>query len=111
MPCFNLTGSSTFFGWPEIRTIARSCVGPATTYPTATYLYRGDPLRALTLQCANCNVIPEILLKLQRGNPKLRILEVPFQFERRVFGESKRSLVWFVATYLWTLVRLRFSAE
>ncbi len=74
-------------------------------------LYRGDQLRALTLRCANFDVIPEILLKLHRAYPKLQILEVPFQFERRVFGESKRSLVWFMTTYLWTLVRLRFSSK
>lgn len=94
---------NTVFG----RVLGIACHDLSNSYK----LYRGDQLRSLTLRCANFDVIPEILLKLQRGNPRLRILEVPFQFERRVFGESKRSLVWFVVTYLWTLVRLRFSLK
>jgi dolichol-phosphate mannosyltransferase len=39
----------------------------------------------------------------------VRILEVPFSFKKRMFGETKRNLIMFVISYLYTLLRLRFG--
>lgn len=70
-------------------------------------LYRGEQLRRLTLRCDNFDVVEEILFKLRKGNPGLRILEVPFTFKKRMFGETKRNLFLFILTYLYTIVKLR----
>lgn len=71
-------------------------------------IYKGDDLRAIQLHCDNFDIVEEILVKLSRRRT-LRIKEVPFTFKKRMFGESKRSLVLFVFSYLFTLLRLRFG--
>lgn len=70
-------------------------------------LYRGADLKALTLRCANFDIVEELLVKLNR-RAKLRVKELPFTFRKRMFGDTKRNLLWFIATYLVTLLRLRF---
>lgn len=59
-------------------------------------LYRGDMLRELTLRCSNFDVVEEILFKLYKKTPSLRIVEVPFVFKKRMFGETKRDLLSFM---------------
>jgi len=39
----------------------------------------------------------------------LRITEVPFSFKKRLHGKTKRNLVAFMVSYLFTLLRLRFG--
>lgn len=70
-------------------------------------LYRGDHLRALELASDHFDVVEEILVRLVDGHPGYRVLEVPFRFERRRTGTSKRSLGAFLLGYLATLRRLR----
>ena len=70
-------------------------------------LYTGGQLRALRLKCANFDIVEEILFKLSRANPGLKIVEVPFTFKKRMFGETKRDLFAFIFTYLYTIVKLR----
>lgn len=72
-------------------------------------LYRAELLKKLDLHCSNFDIIEEILFKLQRFNPGLRIKEVPFTFKKRMFGETKRNLLVFMLTYLVTMIRLRLS--
>lgn len=72
-------------------------------------LYRGDRLKTLKLYCANFDIVEEILVKLVRGDRNTRILELPFTFEKRKFGETKRNLVVFMFSFLVTLLRLRFG--
>jgi dolichol-phosphate mannosyltransferase len=72
-------------------------------------LYRRQQLLGIRLSCRNFDVIPEILLRLKRAHPALRMKELPFRFEPRVHGVSKRRLVTFILTYLATLARLRWS--
>ena len=69
-------------------------------------LYRGDQLRALKLECDNFDIVEEILVKLKVYHPALRILEIPFTFERRKEGKTKRNLVLFAIGYFFTLCRL-----
>ncbi len=71
-------------------------------------LYRASQLRELQLRCRNFDIIEEILFKLTRKF-KIKIKEVPFTFKKRMFGDSKRNLVVFMMTYLYTLLRLRFG--
>lgn len=72
-------------------------------------LYRATDLKQLRLQCQNFDIVEEILFKLRWANPKLRIRELAYTFKKRMFGETKRNLFLFMLTYIWTLVRLRFS--
>jgi len=71
-------------------------------------LYKSEDLKRLTLRCDNFDIIEEILYKMNRAK-KLKILEIPFTFKKRMFGESKRSLLAFIFTYVVTLFRLRLS--
>jgi dolichol-phosphate mannosyltransferase len=73
-------------------------------------LYRGEQLRALRLKCENFDVVEEILFKLARANPGLKIVEVPFTFKKRMFGETKRDLIAFIFTYLYTIIKLRLMS-
>lgn len=80
-----------------------------TDVSTSFKLYRGDLLRALHLTCNNFDIIEEMLFKLGKVHPGLRLKEVPFTFQRRRSGKTKRNLLRFIVTYLVTMVRLRFS--
>lgn len=72
-------------------------------------LYPGDALRELPLRCDNFDIVEEVLYKLMRRNSGFTILEVPFTFKKRMFGQTKRNLVAFVGSYALTLLRLRFG--
>lgn len=69
-------------------------------------LYRGDDLRALTLECENFDIVEEILVKLCCARPDYRVKEIPFTFEKRKAGKTKRNLGKFALSYLGTLRRL-----
>lgn len=68
-------------------------------------LYEGDELRALRLECANFDIVEEILIKLSYGRPDFGVREIPFTFGRRKAGRTKRDLVAFAFSYLATLAR------
>lgn len=74
-------------------------------------VYRAEMVKGLVLRCDNFDIIEELLFKLKKCHPRLIIHEVPFTFKKRMFGETKRSLVAFMLTYLLTMLRLRFSRE
>lgn len=75
-------------------------------------LYRGAAVRALTLECDNFDIIEEILIKLSQTQQDYRIKEVPFTFEKRKAGTTKRRLLAFAVGYLATLFRLyRFKRQ
>ena len=70
-------------------------------------LYPGSALRRLTLICDHFDIVEEILYKLVKGKDRLSIKEIPFAFKKRMFGDTKRNLMLFVLSYLFTIVRLR----
>jgi dolichol-phosphate mannosyltransferase len=70
-------------------------------------LYKGEPLRSLTLIADDFDIIEEILIKIVAGPAHGTVTEVPVVFERRKAGESKRNLAAFAASYFTTLGRLR----
>lgn len=69
-------------------------------------LYKGDDLRALSLECENFDIVEEILVKLCCANENYRVKEIPFVFEKRKAGKTKRNLVVFAMSYIGTLIRL-----
>jgi dolichol-phosphate mannosyltransferase len=71
-------------------------------------IYDGDRLRALDLRCDNFDIIEEIMVGFARDDRPLRIKEVPFTFQARCKGQSKRNLLAFILSYVFTLARLRF---
>lgn len=69
-------------------------------------LYRGDDVRKLRLECNHFDIVEEILVKLAALRPDFKIKEVPFTFEKRKAGKTKRQLVTFIFGYLGTLWHL-----
>ncbi len=69
-------------------------------------LYRGDDLRSLNLECRNFDIVEEILLKLVLRNDQFLILELPFTFQARKQGRTKRNMLSFIISYLGTIQRL-----
>jgi dolichol-phosphate mannosyltransferase len=69
-------------------------------------LYRGADVRSLDLECNHFDVVEEILVKLVDLRPNFRIKEVPFTFEKRKAGQTKRQLLTFILGYLGTLLNL-----
>jgi len=86
------------------RVFAINCKDISNSYK----LYNGHQLRALELSCENFDLVEEILVRLKRAKPTLKILEIPCFFRQRKHGYTKRKLLLFVVTFLYTLVRLRF---
>lgn len=74
-------------------------------------IYRAEHLKPLRLKCNNFDVVEEILFKIRRRNPGLVIREIPFSFKKRMFGTTKRNLFLFMLTYVYTMIRLRFSGD
>ena len=77
-------------------------------------LYRGDDFRALRLKCDHFDIVEEILIQLTTAHPGYRVKEVPFRFEKRKAGQTKRNLFTFALGYGITLLRmmkLRREAE
>lgn len=76
-------------------------------------LYDGDLLRSLTLKSKNFDIVEEIMVKMRRRKKKERAgfvwLELPYTFKERMFGHTKRNLFVFIFSYLFTLLKLRFS--
>jgi dolichol-phosphate mannosyltransferase len=70
-------------------------------------IYPGDALRRLRLVCRHFDIVEEILYKLVRGPARSRVVEIPFAFKKRMFGDTKRNLLIFIASYVVTIVRLR----
>jgi len=69
-------------------------------------LYRGDDFRKLKLECAHFDIIEEMLVKLCLSRKDYRVKEVPFTFEKRKAGKTKRQLWVFALQYGRTLFHL-----
>lgn len=69
-------------------------------------LYRGQDFRELRLKCNHFDIVEEMLVKLTTLHPGYCIREVPFCFEKRKAGKTKRNLFTFALGYGITLVRM-----
>lgn len=72
-------------------------------------LYHTDQLKKIVLKCNNFDIVEEIFLKLKRNKSDLKILELPYCFKQRIFGKTKRNLFVFILSYIYTIIKLRFS--
>jgi dolichol-phosphate mannosyltransferase len=68
--------------------------------------YRAEKLRSLKLECNNFDILQEILIALIHQTPAIKIKEIPFHFQKRIAGKSKRRLSVFIYSYLKTLFKL-----
>ncbi|MBV9576515.1 MAG: glycosyltransferase [Gammaproteobacteria bacterium] len=69
-------------------------------------LYRKEKLLNIELSCKHFDVIEEVLFKLLRNFPQLRLIEIPFTFQKRLHGTSRRKFIIFLANYFLTLAKL-----
>ncbi len=72
-------------------------------------MYRASDLKKINLSCNNFDIVEEIIYKLSKIKKDLRIKEVPFRFNKRLYGKTKRNLFLFSITYIFTLIRLKFK--
>jgi len=72
-------------------------------------LYRGALLKQLNLNSKNFDIVEEILFKLKRIKPNLKMKEIPFCFKKRTMGYTKRNLFLFILSYIYTIFKLRFG--
>ncbi len=72
-------------------------------------LYRSDLLKSSSYSCDNFDIVEEILFKIAKSKKDLKIKEIPYTFKSRIFGQTKRNLLLFIITYIFTIIKLRFS--
>ena len=100
-----------------INIIFRGVLGLQPADISSSYrLYRGDVVRSLPLACHHFDIAQETLVKLPLYHAGARIREIPFYFEQRRSGRTKRHLLAFTVSYLTTLATLwqlkrRITAE
>ena len=70
-------------------------------------IYSAERIKSLQLECNNFDIIEELLVLLCCSDKTIRIAEIPIEFNKRNNGKSKRKLVRFILSYLFTLDRLR----
>jgi len=96
-----------------LNTVMRIVIGVrARDISTSFRIYDAAQLKAVSLSCQNYEVLQEVILRMKKNKKNFSIAEVPITFEKRVFGQSKRKLLAFIATYIKTLfmfLRIRFS--
>jgi dolichol-phosphate mannosyltransferase len=91
-----------------LNRVFRFTVGfPVLDVSNSFRLYRGELLRGLHLEYRHFDILEEILAKLMWGvSPPVRIIEIPYHFERRLAGESKRNLAVFGLHFSLAALRL-----
>ncbi|MGN0383721.1 MAG: glycosyltransferase, partial [Eubacterium sp.] len=80
----------------------------ANDFSAGYRMYHTKDVKQLELYCNNFDTMEEIALKLKLNKPdrKLIVKEVPIHFVKREYGESKRSLGRFIASFIKTLYKL-----
>jgi dolichol-phosphate mannosyltransferase len=90
-----------------LNTVMRIVIGvDAKDISTSYRIYMTQQLKAVTLTRTNYDVLQEVILKIKINKPNFSIGEVPISFEKRIYGESKRQLLKFIATYISTVFML-----
>ena len=72
-------------------------------------LYRATLFEGISLSCNNFDIVEEILFKIKKKHKNVIVKEVPFYFKKRMFGHTKRNLVVFIFSFIFTLIKLRFG--
>lgn len=98
-----------------LNTTMRLCIGVrAKDISTSFRLYDAAQLKAVTLVRNNYDVLQEVILRMKIGKNPFRIGEVPIEFNKRMYGESKRHLLKFIVGYVVTvfmLLRIRMISS
>ncbi|AKC82029.1 hypothetical protein IMCC26134_03180 [Verrucomicrobia bacterium IMCC26134] len=90
-----------------VNYIFRVCLGLRCADVSNSFrLYQGDEFRSLKLLCNHFDIVEEILIKLYFARKNYLLKEVPFTFEKRKAGKTKRKLLSFAIGYGVTLLRL-----
>ena len=71
-------------------------------------MYDSRLLVKIKLNSENFDIIPEILYKTTKINNINKIEEVPYTFDTRVHGKTKRKLKTYL-DFFFTLIKLRLS--
>lgn len=72
-------------------------------------MYHTAALKSVKLTCERYDVLQEVILKLKIANGgTIVIKEVPIEFNKRAYGESKRQLFVFIMHYIRTILSLTF---
>jgi dolichol-phosphate mannosyltransferase len=70
-------------------------------------MYHTAALKKLKLVCERYDVLQEVILKLKIENGgSIHIEEVPIEFQKRAYGQSKRQLFVFIMHYIRTIISL-----
>lgn len=69
-------------------------------------LYDTKQLKNVKLTCENYDVLQEVIMQLKINNPKLIIKEIPIEFQKRMYGNSKRKLLLFILGYIKTVFKI-----
>ena len=89
------------------------CIGvKANDISTSYRLYDAKQLKNVHLVRNNYDVLQEVILRMKKNKKDFKIGEVPIEFNKRMFGESKRKLFKFICGYIVTvfyLLCLRFD--
>ena len=70
-------------------------------------MYKYSRLKNLELYENNFEVVEEILIKLFHNFENLKVLEIPFRFQKRISGKSRRKLLPFAITFVSSILRLK----
>lgn len=91
-----------------VNYVFRICLGLRCADVSNSFrLYQGNEFRSLALSCDHFDIVEEILIKLYFARENYLVKEVPFTFEKRKAGKTKRKLLIFAIGYVFTLIRLR----
>jgi dolichol-phosphate mannosyltransferase len=74
-------------------------------------LYNGELVRQLELTCSNFDIVEELLVRMRACRGRLDFKEIPFRFQAREHGVTKRQLSTFIATYVSTMARLWWAGR
>jgi len=72
-------------------------------------LYDAKDLKSINLNCNNFDIVEEIIYKISKNNKNLKIKEIPYTFKNRLYGKTKRNLVFFIITYIFTIIKLKIG--
>ena len=99
-----------------LNSVMRPLIGvKAKDISTSYRMYDTKQLKAIDIKTQNYEIQQEIILRMKKNNKNLKIGEVPIEFNKRMYGESKRSLFKFICGYIvsvidFLLVRLNVKA-
>jgi dolichol-phosphate mannosyltransferase len=80
---------------------------PALDVSNSFRLYNGDKLRQLTLTFTHFDIIEEILAKMiWENDPPARVCEIPFEFQKRLSGKSKRNFIVFSYNFFLAIFKI-----